>query len=141
MGCFIVYPVGFVSLVTLLFARLIWPSTLPFSLATSQLHLVGGILALPVVAGKLVPGSRSQRFRIAAKGLLAVGLAVLLFPVVVRPDDRLGSLALVCGLLVPYVLYKGLTARDDCKGCPEADDFPNCSGMQFDGTAEFDTED
>jgi hypothetical protein len=34
---------------------------------------------------------------------------------------------------VPYVAYKGVTARDDCEGCPEADDFPNCSGMTFDG--------
>lgn len=138
MGCFIVYPVGFISLVTLLVTWLIWPSTLLFSLDTSQLQLIGGTLAVPLLAGKLAPRARSQRFRIVAKGLLAVGLAVLIFPALVRPSDRLVTLTLVFAFLVPYVLYKGFTARDDCEGCPEADDFPNCSGMQF---HESDTED
>jgi hypothetical protein len=37
----------------------------------------------------------------------------------------------------PYSVHKGLTATDDCAGCPEADDFPNCSGLSFDGTYSY----
>ncbi len=141
MGCFVVYPVGFISLVTLVAARLTLPG-LPLSdLPAVGFYALGVALAGPMLADKALPGRRSGRARMVAKASLAVGLALLAFPAVFRPDVRLQTAALFVGFLVPYIAYKGLTVRDDCAGCPEYDDFPNCSGMRFDDTYRWDGDD
>jgi hypothetical protein len=131
MGCFIVYPVGFVSLLTLVATRLLHPDL--FTIETIGLYIAGSVLIAPMIAGKLLPRQRSSRTRIISKALLAVGLSFLALPVLFRPADRLVTFVLFAGFLVLYVVHKGLTALDDCQGCPEADDFPNCSGMEFEG--------
>lgn len=141
MGCFVVYPVGATSLLTLAVLRLLAPEFALFGLETVALYGIGFAMATPMVLDKALPGRRSGRRRMLAKASLAVGLAVLAFPILFRPADRLLTAALFVGFLVPYVLYKGLTVREDCQGCPEADDFPNCSGMTFDGTYTYDTDD
>lgn len=141
MGCFVVYPVGFASLLTLVLTRLLAPDFPLFGLETVAFYAAGFALATPMLLDKALPGRRGTRPRVAAKASLAVGLALLAFPALFRPGDRLLTAALFVGFLVPYVLYKGLTVRDDCQGCPEADDFPNCSGMTFDGTYSYDTGD
>jgi hypothetical protein len=140
MGCFVVYPVGFVSLVTLLLGSLLLPSLPVFGIDTIAFYGIGFALAGPMLADKALPGHRSRRTRILAKAALAIGLAWIAFPGVVRPGDRLVTAALFFGFLVPYVLYKGLTVRDDCAGCPEYDDFPHCTGMTFDGSHRVETE-
>lgn len=132
MGCFVVYPVALVSLLVLVLARLLWPGAALFGLETVALYAVGFALVGPMVADKALSGHRSARRRMAGKASLAVGLAFLAFPFVFRPSARLTTAALFLGFLVPYVAYKGLTAREDCRGCPEAEEFPHCSGMSFD---------
>lgn len=132
MGCFIVYPVGFVSLLSLTIGRIIVPNWPLYAVETPILYMLGIALLLPMIALKAVPGNRSSAIRIAAKALLAVGLAFIAFPFLFRPAARLTTASLFFGFLVPYVIYKGLTALDDCQGCPERDSFPNCSGMTFD---------
>lgn len=132
MGCFIVYPVGFVSLFSLTIGRIIVPDVPLYAVETPTLYLLGVALLLPMIALKAVPGRRSSAIRIAGKALLAAGLAFIAFPFLFRPAARLPTAGLFFGFLVPYVLYKGLTAMDDCQGCPERDSFPNCSGMAFD---------
>jgi len=111
---------------------------------TAAFWLAGAPLVAPMVAYKLLHrrGSRllfeviyrvgRQRLRIATKALLAVGLACFAFPIAFRPARRLVGAVLFVGFLVTYVGYKGATALDDCQGCPERGDFPNCSGMEFD---------
>jgi hypothetical protein len=133
MGCFIVYPVGFASLLSLAVGRLVAPGLPVYGFETLTLYAVGAALLMPMVLSKAMPGSRSSRSRVVGKALLAVGLAVVAFPFLFRPAARLSTALIFFGFLVPYVAYKGVTARDDCEGCPEADDFPNCSGMTFDG--------
>jgi hypothetical protein len=132
LGCFVVYPVGALSLATLTAARLVAPGL--FDVGTLALYGVGATLVAPILLLKLVGGRRRLRVRIAAKALLAFGLAVFALPLVFRPVDRLRTFVLLAGFLVAYVGYKGWTALDDCQGCPEADDFPNCSGMDLDAT-------
>jgi len=134
MGCFVVYPVGFVSLSSLLLTRLLAPGFPLFDASTVAFYAAGFGLAGPKVAAKLLPGHRSHPIRVVTKGLLAVGLAFVAFPFFFRPDARLTSLALFLGFLVPFLVYKGLTAVDECEGCPYEDEFPNCPGMEFDGT-------
>ena len=136
MGCFVVYPVGFVSLLTLVVARLLWPEATLFGLGTGAFYALGFALIAPMVADKALSGNRSAGRRMAGKASLAVGLAFLAFPFVYRPAARWTTAGLFLGFLVPYVAYKGLTARDDCRGCPEAEDFPDCSGMAFDDSIE-----
>ena len=133
MGCFIVYPVGFVSLSSLLLARLLVPGFPLFDASTVALYAVGFGFVGPKVVAKLLPGHRSHPTRVATKVLLAVGLAFVAFPVFFRPGARLTSLALFLGFLIPYVGYKALTAVDECEGCPYEGEFPNCPGMEFDG--------
>jgi hypothetical protein len=132
LGCATVYPVGGGTLGLLLVLRLVAPGLPPFSLRTTGLYAVGAALAAPLVVSKALPGARSVAVRLVVKALLAVGLAVGGLPVVTRPADRLSTLALVGGALVAYVGSKGLTAFDDCEGCPERESFPDCPGMDLD---------
>jgi hypothetical protein len=141
MGCFVVYPVGVATLATLVATRLAVPSLPLFGLDALAFWLAGFALATPMLADKALPGRRSGRTRMVAKAVLAVGLALLSFPAVFRPAVRLQTAALFVGFLVPYVAYKGLTVREDCAGCPEYDDFPDCSGMRFDDAYRWDTDD
>jgi hypothetical protein len=141
MGCFVVYPVGVASLATLVATRLAAPSLQFFGLDALAFWLAGFALATPMLADKALPGRRSGRARMVAKAVLAVALALLVFPALFRPAVRLQTAALFVGFLVPYVAYKGLTVRDDCAGCPEYDDFPACSGMRFDDAYRWDTDD
>ncbi len=141
MGCFVVYPVGFVSLVALLLGSLVLGDFALFAAPTVAFWGAGFALAGPMLADKVLPGHRGRRPRILAKASLAVGLAFIAFPGVVRPGARLVTAALFFGFLVPYVAYKGLTVRDDCAGCPEYDDFPQCTGMTFDGSYQVEAED
>lgn len=138
MGCFIVYPVGFFSLVSLLSLRLTVFDAEIQAIPTSALYLIGFALLSPKVIGKLVPGQRTRNLRILTKAILAIGLALIAVPFFFRPADRVATVILFFGFLIPYVIYKGVTATDDCQGCPEADDFPNCSGLSFDGTYRYD---
>jgi hypothetical protein len=131
MGCFTVYPVGGGSLALLLLLSAVAPSMPLFSLPTTGVYAVAGALAAPLVVSKALPGSRSVGTRLLVKALLAVGLAVGFLPLLTRPGDRLQTLALVGGGLVAYVGYKGLTAFDDCEGCPERESFPDCPGLDF----------
>lgn len=137
MGCFIVYPVAFISLISLLTIRLTVLGPEMSKISTLSLYATGIALLTPKVAGKLAPGHRSKTTRIITKTLLAVGLAVIALPFFFRAGDRLMTAGLFFGFLVPYILYKGVTATDDCTGCPEADDFPNCSGLSFDGAYRY----
>ena len=138
MGCFVVYPVGLLSLATLVATRLALPGLPLFEYPAGWFYGIGGALLAPMLADKALPDRRSGRARMAAKAALAVGLALLAFPAVFRPAVRLQTAALFVGFLLPYVAYKGLTVRDDCAGCPEYDDFPNCSGMTFDDAYRWD---
>lgn len=137
MGCFVVYPVAFLSLVALTLVRAIRPEFSLYALPTTTLQGIGFALVAPLVVGKLLPVDLSARQRIMGKALLAVGLAVLAFPIVYRPSDRVVTAILFVGFLVPYLGYKAATLRDDCERCPEAEEFPNCSGMTFDGTYRY----
>ena len=132
IGCVTVYPVGGGSLLTLALLSLVVPTFPLFTLSTTGVYAVAGALAVPLVVAKALSGSRSVGTRLAVKALLAVGLAVGFLPVVTRPGDRLQTLVLVGGGLVAYVAYKGLTALDDCEGCPERESFPDCPGLDFD---------
>jgi hypothetical protein len=131
MGCFTVYPVGGASLLALLVLAVLVPSFPLFALPTTELYLVAGALAAPLLVSKALPGARSARTRLAAKALLAVGLAVGLLPLLVRPADRLRTLVVVGGGLAAYVVFKCATAFDDCEGCPEREGFPDCSGLDL----------
>jgi hypothetical protein len=137
MGCFVVYPVGLLALSSLLVARLVVPGAALFELATPAFYGLGVALIGPKVVESLSAGRWRTRTRMAVKAILAVGLALLAFPFFFRPADRLVTAALFVGFLVPYVAYKGLTALDDCQGCPQRDDFPDCTGMTVDGTYEY----
>lgn len=137
MGCFIVYPTGFFSLVSLLAARLTVLDAEIRAMSTLSLYAIGFSLLVPKVAGKALPGQRSRNTRIVTKAVLAVGLAFVALPFFFRPSYRVVTVALFLGFLIPYSVHKGLTATDDCAGCPEADDFPNCSGLSFDGTYSY----
>lgn len=137
MGCFVVYPVGFVSLLVLALLRLTVLGGQIASISTYYLYIVGFVLISPKVLLKIVPGRRTRWQRVLTKAILAVGLAVVAFPFVFRPGARVLTACLFFGFLVPYVGYKAWTATDDCEGCPEADDFPNCSGMAFDDTYTY----
>ena len=130
-GCFTVYPVGGGSLLFLALLSVVAPGLPPFALSTPGLYAVAAGLAAPLVVSKAVPGSRSVATRLVVKALLAVGLAVGFVPLLTRPGDRLQTLVLVGGGLVAYVAYKGLTALDDCEGCPERESFPDCPGLDF----------
>ncbi|WP_435344286.1 hypothetical protein [Haloarchaeobius sp. HRN-SO-5] len=131
LGCFVVYPVGFASLAGLTALRL--AVTGLFAAETVLFYAVGALLAGPLLVSKALVDVRSVRWRVLTKALLAMGLAVAAMPVLFRPADRLVGGLLVAGFLVVYVGFKGLTALDDCEGCPERDDFPHCSGLEFDG--------
>lgn len=137
MGCFVVYPVGFFSLTSLLLLRLTVLDATISAVSTLALYTVGFSLLSPKVIAKIVPGQRNKKTRIVTKAMLAIGLAFVALPFFFRPSDRVITALLFLGFLVPYVIYKAVTATDDCAGCPEADDFPNCSGMAFDGTYSF----
>jgi hypothetical protein len=132
MGCFTVYPVGGGSLLALGILSVVVPEVPPFTLSTTGVYAVAAGLAAPLVVSKTLPGSRSVGTRLIVKALLAVGLAVGFLPALTRPGDRFQTLALVGGGLVAYVAYKGLTAFDDCEGCPERESFPDCPGLDFD---------
>lgn len=134
MGCFVVYPVGAVSLGALALGRLLVPGLALYALPTVALHVAGVALLCPLLVAKAAPGRRRGRVRIAGKALLAVGLALVALPFLFRPAARLVTVALFLGFLVPYVGYKAVTATAECAGCPEADEFPNCTGMSFDDT-------
>jgi hypothetical protein len=131
MGCFTVYPVGCGSLLALLALAALVPSFPLFALQTTELYLVAGALAAPLLVSKALPGDRAVPTRLATKALLAVGLAVGFLPLVLRPADRLRTLVVVGGGLAAYVVYKGATAFDDCEGCPERESFPDCPGLDF----------
>jgi hypothetical protein len=137
MGCFIVYPVGFLSLMFLSSIRLTILSTEMIAVSTLSLYISGFTLIFPKVLMKIVPGRRKRMTRVLTKALLAIGLAFVSYPMVFRPTQRLNTMILFVGFLVPYVGYKALTATDDCQGCPQADDFPNCSGMSFNDNNEY----
>lgn len=132
LGCFVVYPIGGVTLAGLLVLWLLAPGSPLFGLSTTGLYAVGGALAAPLVVSKALPGPRSVRTRLVAKALLAAGLAVGLLSLVVRPADRLRALVLVGGGLAACVGDKAATAFDDCDGCPEHGSFPDCPGPDFD---------
>jgi hypothetical protein len=129
LGCFVVYPVGLVSLSLLSLLYLLVPGV--FGVPTVALYAAAGALAAPLLVSKALFDVRSIRWRMLTKALLAVGLAVAALPPIFRPADRLVGAVLFVGFLVPYVGYKGLTALDDCEGCPELADRPNCSGLEF----------
>lgn len=141
MGCFIVYPVGLASLLVLVLSRLTILSVQIAHVSTQSLYIVGLVLIFPKILLKIIPGQRARWQRILTKGTLAVGLAFVALPFIFRPSERVITLCLFFGFLIPYVGYKAWTATDDCKGCPEADDFPNCSGMSFDDTYTYSTND
>ena len=141
MGCFIVYPVGLVSLLALSVLDLTVPAVA--ALDVTVFYAVGFTAAAPMVGYKLLyrRGSRllyeliyrtsEHTLRVVTKAVLAAGLACLVYPVVFRPAVRLPALGLFLAMLVPYVAYKGLTALDECDKCPEQPEFPNCSGMNL----------
>lgn len=131
MGCVIVYPTAFISLLVLSTLWFLWPDLGVFARPTKAFYVGGFGLIGPMIVTKLLPGIQSSTVRITAKFALAVGLAIVAFPFIFRPPDRLLTLGLFVGFLIPYVIQKGVTARDDCQGCPEAAEFPNCSGMTF----------
>lgn len=141
MGCLIVYPVGLVSLLVLALLRLTILSSQIAHISTQSLYIAGFALISPKVLLKIIPGQRARWQRVLTKGILAVGLAFVALPFIFRPGERIITLGLFFGFLIPYVGYKAWTATDDCKGCPEADDFPNCSGMSFDDTYTYSTDD
>jgi hypothetical protein len=129
LGCFVVYPVGGASLAALSVAWLLVPGL--SDVGTPVLYAAGAVLVVPKLAAKLLGGRRSLRVRILTKAMLATGVAVATLPLLFRPGDRLVTAGLLGGFLVPYVAYKGWTALDDCQGCPEREDFPDCSGMEL----------
>lgn len=129
LGCFVVYPVGLVSLSLLSVFHLAFPAA--FAVPTVAFYAVAGGLAAPLLVSKALFDIRDVRWRMLTKALLAVGLAVAALPPIFRPADRLVGAVLFVGFLVPYVGYKGLTALDECEECPELVDRPNCTGMAF----------
>jgi hypothetical protein len=134
MGCFIVYPVGFVSLLSLVVGGLLAPEFALYTLDALALYATGFALATPKVAAKLLPGQRAHRTRVVTKTLLAVGLAFVALPFFFHPGARLLTMGLFFGFLLPYVGHKMVTVVDECEGCPYEEEFPNCPGMEFDGT-------
>jgi hypothetical protein len=137
MGCFIVYPIGFLSLASLVLSRSTFLDAEIGTIPTLSFYVLGFALISPKVVAKVAPGRRAKNTRILTKAVLAVGLAFVAFPFFFRPAERVVTVALFLGFLIPYVAYKGLTATDDCEGCPEVDEFPNCSGLSFDGTYRY----
>jgi len=143
MGCFVVYPVGLVSLLALSVLHLTVDAVA--AVDVTLFYGVGFAAAAPMVGYKLLyrRGSRllyeliyrtsEHALRMTTKAVLAVGLAFLVYPVLFRPGVRLPALGLFLALLVPYVAYKGLTALDECEDCPEQSEFPNCTGMELNG--------
>ncbi|ERH05908.1 MAG: hypothetical protein J07HN4v3_01517 [Halonotius sp. J07HN4] len=131
MGCFVVYPVGFVSLLTISLFWIFRPDSVIFHPETHHLHIIGMSFASPMIANKIIFKQSRKRMRILMKACLGVGLGIMVFPLLSRPSDRLFTLAVLLLFLIPYIGYKGVTALDDCKGCPEKEDFPNCSGFEF----------
>jgi hypothetical protein len=134
MGCFIVYPVGFISLLSLVIGGVLAPEFALYTLDALALYAAGFALVTPKVAAKLVPGQRAHRTRVVTKTLLAVGLAFVALPFFFHPGARLLTVGLFFGFLLPYVGHKMLTVVDECEGCPYEETFPNCPGMEFDGT-------
>lgn len=132
MGCSVVSPVAFVSLLSPTVGRLVAPGFPVYAAETITFYAIGGAHVAPKLVDKALPGHRSSRIRIVTKALLAVGPAIIAFPFVARPPDRLMTGILLCAVLIPYLAYEGATATSDCRGCPESDDFPNCTGMTFD---------
>lgn len=131
MGCFIVYPVGLFTLLSLSVGWLLAPNMPGLSEPTYVYFATGGLLMIPIIIGKVMSESWGKQTRIATKILLAVGLGVAGFPFISQPEDRLLTIVIFAIFLVPYVGHKGVTALDDCQGCPEKADFPNCSGFEF----------
>jgi len=131
MGCFIVYPVSLMTLLVISVGWLLFPEFRIFTTSGPMYYIVGGIFAAPIVVNKVRSGSRSKRTRIITKTILAIGLGIAAFPFISQPEYRLHTFVLFVMCLVPYIAHKGLTARDDCQGCPEIDDFPDCSGFDF----------
>ena len=131
MGCATVYPVGGGSLLALLALVVLVPSFPLFALPTTELYLVAGALAAPLLVSKVLLGDRGVPIRLATEAVLAVGLAVGFLPLLVRPGDRLRTLVVVGGGLAAYVVYKGATAFDGCGGCPERENFPDCPGLDL----------
>lgn len=131
MGCFIVYPISFATLLSISVGWFLFPEFTVFAAPTYRYYVVGGLLVTPIVINKARSGSRSKQTRIITKMILAIGLGIAAFPVVSRPTYRVHTVGLFAAFLIPYILHKGLTARDDCQGCPEVDDFPDCSGLDF----------
>lgn len=129
MGCFTVYPVGLVTLAVLAVVRALAPGLL--AAPAVVFYVAAGAFAAPLIVSKAALDLRRTRYRVATKALLGVGLALVAYTVAFRPAARLAGAALFVGFLVPYVAYKGLTALDDCEGCPERPDFPDCSGMDL----------
>lgn len=131
MGCFVVYPVASVS--TLLIS-IVWyavPEIGIFSVETYIFYMVGLVLISPAISNKLLLNLEKKRIRMIIKTFLAIGLAIIFTPFIFRPHDRLLTISLLSIFLLPYIVYKGVTSLDDCDGCPEKDEFPNCSGMEF----------
>jgi hypothetical protein len=137
MGCFIVYPIGLLSLTTLVSLRMTIFRVEMMLIPTALLYILGFSLLSPKLLMKIAPGNQKRMIRVMTKALLAIGLALIAYPFIFRPTQRIKTTILFVGFLFPYVGYKALTATDDCQGCPEADDFPNCSGMSFDGTYTY----
>lgn len=141
MGCFIVYPVGLVTLLVLSLLHLTVPAVARVDVLAFYVAGVAGVA--PMVGYKLLycRGSRllyeliyrtsEHTLRIVTKAVLAAGLACLAYPVVFRPAVRLPAVGFFLVMLVPYVAYKGLTALEECDACPEQSEFPNCSGMDL----------
>lgn len=130
MGCFTVYPVGLVTLAVLSAVELHAPGLL--AAPTPAFYAAGAVLGAPLVLSKALLDLKRTRYRVATKALLAVGLGLVAYTIVFRPASRLLGGVLFAGFLVVFVGYKGLTAFDDCEGCPERPDFPQCSGMELD---------
>ena len=141
MGCFIVYPVGLVTLLVLSVLHLTVPAVA--TLDALAFYAIG-VAAIGLMVGykllyrrgsrllyELIYRTSEHTLRIVTKAILATGLACLAYPVVFRPAVRLPAVGLFLAMLVPYVAYKGLTALDECEECPEQPEFPNCSGMNL----------
>jgi len=131
MGCFIVYPIGLLTLLSLSLAWLLTPNLPGLSEPTYVYYATGGLFAIPIIVAKTLQRSQSRQMRITSKILLAVGLGVAGFPLISQPGDRLLTLLIFAMFLIPYIGHKGVTALDDCQGCPEKSNFPNCSGFEF----------
>lgn len=131
MGCFIVYPVAFFSLLIITSAWFFLPESIFSQIKTYYFYTIGSLFVLPIMVNKAIFKNNKKRIRIAMKISLAVGLGIISFPLISRPDNRIVTASLLLFLLIPYLGYKAITALDDCEGCPEKEDFPNCSGLDF----------